>query len=228
MDLRPPHVPAGRARNYGGVDCSWTAGRRAARTGPWIIRARTAIFRTPSAASPASTRGRRKSPSTWTTATFTTGPGSTASRWATGISPTSQAPTLREFLLRGGFFMCDDFHGAIEWDIFVASMRKVFPDRPIVEIDNDDPIFHTIYDLDRPLPGAGRPFIDTGTHLREGRNRQDAALARHLRRQGPHHGGHVPQHGPGRFLGARRQPRNIPRAFPTWASASASTTSSIP
>ncbi len=55
----------------------------------------------------------------------------------------AQAKTLREYLLRGGFFMCDDFHGNIEWDVFAASMRKVFPDRPIVEIDSKDPIFHT-------------------------------------------------------------------------------------
>ena len=45
-----------------------------------------------------------------------------------------QAYALREYLLRGGFFMCDDFHGTIEWENFVASMRRVFPDRPIVEI----------------------------------------------------------------------------------------------
>ena len=30
----------------------------------------------------------------------------------------------------------------------MASMKKVFPDRPIVDIDNKDPIFHVIYDLD--------------------------------------------------------------------------------
>jgi hypothetical protein len=27
---------------------------------------------------------------------------------------------LREYLLRGGFFMCDDFHGTIEWNNFMA------------------------------------------------------------------------------------------------------------
>jgi hypothetical protein len=27
-------------------------------------------------------------------------------------------------------------------------MQRVFPDRPIVEIDSRDPIFHTIYNLD--------------------------------------------------------------------------------
>ena len=59
-----------------------------------------------------------------------------------------QAKTMREYLLRGGFFMCDDFHGAIEWDVFVASMRKAFPDRTIVDLDSKDDIFHVVYDLD--------------------------------------------------------------------------------
>src|ERR1035437_2609316 len=62
--------------------------------------------------------------------------------------PDDQAAQLREFLLRGGFLMVDDFHGTKEWNVFVDSMRKVFPDRPIVEIPNSDPIFHTVYDLD--------------------------------------------------------------------------------
>src|ERR1043165_5172424 len=30
-----------------------------------------------------------------------------------------QAKRLREYLLRGGFFMCDDFHGTREWQIFM-------------------------------------------------------------------------------------------------------------
>src|SRR5579863_8512488 len=33
-----------------------------------------------------------------------------------------QAAKLREYLLRGGFFMCDDFHGTNEWEVFKASM----------------------------------------------------------------------------------------------------------
>src|SRR5436305_14370274 len=59
----------------------------------------------------------------------------------------AQARKLREYLLRGGFFMCDDFHGDQEWQVFTASMSRVFPDRPIVEIQKDDPIFHTVFDL---------------------------------------------------------------------------------
>jgi hypothetical protein len=61
-----------------------------------------------------------------------------------------QAAKLRDYLLPGGFFMCDDLHGTYEWEVFNASMKKVFPDRPIVDIDDADPIFHTLYDLGEP------------------------------------------------------------------------------
>jgi hypothetical protein len=60
----------------------------------------------------------------------------------------SQAKTLREYLMRGGFFMADDFWGPNEWDIFMDTMHKVLPGREPVELSNDDPIFHTVYDLD--------------------------------------------------------------------------------
>ena len=59
-----------------------------------------------------------------------------------------QARELREYLLRGGFFMADDFHGAYEWRMFEERIKQAFPDRPIVEIPDDDPIFHTVYELD--------------------------------------------------------------------------------
>ena len=45
----------------------------------------------------------------------------------------AQAKILREYLLRGGFFMADDFWGPTEWEIFMDSMKKVFPDRQVVE-----------------------------------------------------------------------------------------------
>jgi hypothetical protein len=60
----------------------------------------------------------------------------------------SQAAKLRDYLLRGGFFMADDFWGNVAWEGFMASMRRVFPDREPVEIKSADQIFHTIYDLD--------------------------------------------------------------------------------
>jgi hypothetical protein len=60
----------------------------------------------------------------------------------------AQAKKLREYLLRGGFLMLDDFWGPEEWGRFMESMQMVFPDRPIVEIEDKDSIFHTVYDLD--------------------------------------------------------------------------------
>jgi len=70
-----------------------------------------------------------------------------------------QAAKLRDFLARGGFFMCDDFHGTVEWETFVASMKKVFPDRAIVDLPNSDPIFHTVYDLDDRYQVPGEQFV---------------------------------------------------------------------
>lgn len=68
----------------------------------------------------------------------------------------AQAKALREYCLRGGFFMADDFHGTTEWGVFEEAMHRVFPDRPIVDIPDGDPIFHTAYDLTNrfQVPGA--------------------------------------------------------------------------
>jgi hypothetical protein len=69
---------------------------------------------------------------------------------------------MRDYLLRGGFFMCDDFHGTREWEQFMKSIRRVFPDRSVVEIDNKDPIFHIVYDLDNRYQVPGAQFLETG------------------------------------------------------------------
>jgi hypothetical protein len=70
-----------------------------------------------------------------------------------------QVKKFREYLLRGGFFMCDDFHGTQEWAGFVATMNRVFPDRPIVEIPNDDQIFHVVYDLSARYQVPGLQYV---------------------------------------------------------------------
>jgi hypothetical protein len=81
----------------------------------------------------------------------------------------TQAAQLREYLLRGGFLMVDDFHGSRQWAVFVEGMRRVFPDRPIVDLPDDDPIFHTFWDLENreQIPGyqffySGRTFEGDG------------------------------------------------------------------
>jgi hypothetical protein len=73
-----------------------------------------------------------------------------------------QAAQLREYLLRGGFLMVDDFHGSREWQSFVEGMQRVFPDRPIVDLPDDDPIFHTFWDLEERQQIPGYQFLFTG------------------------------------------------------------------
>jgi hypothetical protein len=78
-----------------------------------------------------------------------------------GLTP-AQGKVLREYLLRGGFFMADDFHGTEEWQVFQDSMKLVFPDRPILEIEDKDAIFHTVYDLVDRYQIAGAEHLGTG------------------------------------------------------------------
>ena len=83
--------------------------------------------------------------------------------------PDDQAAQLREFLLRGGFLMVDDFHGdepyhnvRSEWQVFLLSMSKVFPDRPIEDLQDSDAIFHTVFDLDDRFQVPGWQWAYTG------------------------------------------------------------------
>ena len=74
----------------------------------------------------------------------------------------AQCRRFREYLLRGGFFMCDDFHGSWEWRNFVDGMARVFPDRAIVDLPDDDPIFHVLYDLDHRIQVPGIQYWYSG------------------------------------------------------------------
>ena len=66
-----------------------------------------------------------------------------------------EAAALREHLTRGGFLLIDDLHGERDWAVLELALRKVFPDRPIVEIPESDALMHIFYDLDEktPIPG---------------------------------------------------------------------------
>jgi len=57
------------------------------------------------------------------------------------------AAKLREYLLRGGFLFCDSFFDSGSWAGFSAGMRQIFPDRPIVDLEADHPVFHSVYDI---------------------------------------------------------------------------------
>jgi hypothetical protein len=80
-----------------------------------------------------------------------------------------EAKRLREYLLKGGFLMVDDFHGTADWEDFMNGMREVFPDRPVEDLDNKDEIFHVLYDLDERMQVPGEQYIRTGrTYEKDG------------------------------------------------------------
>jgi hypothetical protein len=84
------------------------------------------------------------------------------------LLPDDQAAQLRDYLLRGGFFMCDDFHGDQEWAVFLNSMNKVFPDRVIEDIPDGDPIFHTLYNLHERFQVPGAIYFESGLTYEKG------------------------------------------------------------
>ena len=73
-----------------------------------------------------------------------------------------EAKRLREYLLRGGFWHCDDFWGLRQWDQFERQVRKIFPDRQIVDLPLSNEIFHSLFDIDKieqpPNDGYGRNY----------------------------------------------------------------------
>jgi Domain of unknown function (DUF4159) len=72
----------------------------------------------------------------------------------------SDARILREYLLRGGLWMIDDFWGTFEWANFEREMKKIFPDRRIVDVPHSHAIFHVFYDSDKPMqvPNIGYAY----------------------------------------------------------------------
>jgi len=72
-----------------------------------------------------------------------------------------EAKRLREYLLKGGFLMVDDFHGTADWENFMTGMRQVFPDRPVEDLTDKDEIFHVLYDMDDRFQVPGEQWIRT-------------------------------------------------------------------
>jgi len=84
----------------------------------------------------------------------------------TGWWGLTQAETarLREYLLRGGFLVVDDFWGAEQWEIFSETMQHVLPGHSITDINEADSVMHVLYDIRE----KDRTFIPGTRHLRMG------------------------------------------------------------
>ncbi|OFV98915.1 MAG: hypothetical protein A3F68_10785 [Acidobacteria bacterium RIFCSPLOWO2_12_FULL_54_10] len=73
-----------------------------------------------------------------------------------------EAASLREYLLRGGMLVVDDFHGTKEWEAFERQMNKVFPDRKIHDVEISDPIFHCFFDINEKMQVPGLQYLYSG------------------------------------------------------------------
>jgi hypothetical protein len=72
----------------------------------------------------------------------------------------SEAEGLRQYLLKGGFLIVDDFHYANEWAVFEAAMRRVLPEARIDRLDVTHSIYNSFFSitsLDVPYPGMTGP-----------------------------------------------------------------------
>lgn len=58
-----------------------------------------------------------------------------------------EATALRDYLLKGGFLIVDDFP-YWAWSNFEEQMRRVFPDGQWIELDAAHPIFHSFFEID--------------------------------------------------------------------------------
>jgi hypothetical protein len=63
--------------------------------------------------------------------------------------------------------MVDDFHGTYQWAGFMESLKRVFPDRPVLDIPEDDEVLHALYDLDQRIQIPGIRALSMGQHYEE-------------------------------------------------------------
>ena len=59
-----------------------------------------------------------------------------------------EARNLREYFLRGGFAIFDDFDGPSQWRFFESAMKKVFPEREMKRLTVDHAIFQCFYEIE--------------------------------------------------------------------------------
>jgi len=78
------------------------------------------------------------------------------------------AAALREYLMRGGFLMLDDFHGEIEWQRAQGEIKKILPEYEIKDLPLTHPIFHSYFDLDGVVQVPGVAALVQGVTYEKG------------------------------------------------------------
>jgi hypothetical protein len=78
------------------------------------------------------------------------------------------AAAIREYLMRGGFLMLDDFHGEYEWQHARGEIKKIFPEYEPRDLPLSHPIFHSYFDLDRVVQVPGVAALIQGVTYEKG------------------------------------------------------------
>ena len=75
---------------------------------------------------------------------------------------------MRNYFDRGGFLVVDDFHGEPEWQNFAQGIARIVPNSTIVELKDEDTIFHTVYDLTERYQVSGLNIVGGRPYERYG------------------------------------------------------------
>jgi hypothetical protein len=69
----------------------------------------------------------------------------------------SEARSVREYVLKGGFLIFDDFERD-DWYNLEAQLRRVLPEYRPIEIDASHPIFHSFFDMEPDTIYVPHPY----------------------------------------------------------------------
>jgi hypothetical protein len=79
----------------------------------------------------------------------------------------AEVQRLRDYLQRGGFLHADDNYGLDE--SFRREIKRVFPDRELVDVPLSHPVYHAVFDMPKGLPKVhehdGKPARGFGIFL---------------------------------------------------------------
>jgi hypothetical protein len=79
-----------------------------------------------------------------------------------------EVATLREYLLRGGFLVVDDFHGEWEWMRFYSQIKRVFPEFEPEILPLSHPVFHCYFDIKELIQVPGLQYLYSGRTWEKG------------------------------------------------------------
>ncbi len=70
----------------------------------------------------------------------------------------AEAVSLRNYLLKGGFVIFDDFAGGDDWANFEARMREVLPNANLVRLEASHPIFDSFFHIEEKTLHMEHPY----------------------------------------------------------------------